>query len=504
MSQWETYVTRDTYLKALFIKKRQDALKENLLATIEEYDVLFISSTMWGTFRAANPTREILWQRVFIDEADSITFSTDNDEINGLFYWFISASWLNLIFANGAYLNLAYTYTPLADTPPNVIERVSLLQGSNATLSISGCRHMNIVRRMCGATTNGNSVSLNAAGSQSARLIVHSNEEYIKTSFATPVINHVNIICDTPQNIRVLDSFVSPEMLERLNAGDVTGALEMIGMSAHTEDEITAAVTANLQKDLDNAVKTFEYKKSMEYSSESVKQKALEVCEQKIVSITSRITAINERIKNSKEQTCPICYCEPTNAAFTPCCQQLFCFQCLCESLKRVAACPLCRSRIEDLKTLQVVGVSNSIVQTPAIFEDKKLNKKQAFVKFCKENPNAKILMFSGYDATFNGLSANLTEAGLKWANLNGSNARINKLLREFNTNKYQTLFLNARNMGAGLNIEIATHVVLFHKMSSELEQQIIGRANRLGRTAPLTVIHLLHENEMGGTIAHV
>jgi len=112
--------------------------------------------------------------------------------------------------------------------------------------------------------------------------------------------------------------------------------------------------------------------------------------------------------------------------------------------------------------------------------------------------------MFSGYDATFNGMEAQLREENIKFATLNGSNARINKLLKEFGTGKWQTLFLNARNMGAGLNIDAATHVVLFHKMSQELEAQIIGRANRLGRTAPITVVHLLHDNEAGNTIQHV
>jgi hypothetical protein len=503
ISQWQTYVERDTHLKALFITKRQDASKENLLQTIEQYDALFISSTMWGTFRASNPTREILWTRVFIDEADSVSITTDWDEIHGIFYWFISASWLNLIFANGAYFNIAYTYTPLPETPPYVIERVSQLQGANANLSIPGCRHVNICRRMCAASANSSTMSINAAGIQSARLVIHSSADYIKTSFEAPAINHMNILCETPANIRVLDQFISPDMLEMLNAGDVTGALQSIGMTAHTEAEITTAVTASLKKELENAIKTLEFKKSIDYSTEQVKAKAIEVCEQKIASIQSRITAILERIKNAKQQDCPICYVEVANPAVTPCCQQLFCFSCLCESLKRVAACPLCRTRIEDLKSIQVVG-SSGPVDTPAVIPNRKLNKRDAFVKFLKENPHAKVLMFSGYDATFNGMEAQLREENIKFATLNGSNARINKLLKEFGAGKWQTLFLNARNMGAGLNIDAATHVVLFHKMSQELEAQIIGRANRLGRTAPITVVHLLHDNESGNTIQHV
>ena len=134
---------------------------------------------------------------------------------------------------------------------------------------------------------------------------------------------------------------------------------------------------------------------------------------------------------------------------------------------------------------------------------NKKLNKKEALVKFLKANDKARVLMFSGYDASFSGLETTLLEEGITFATVNGSLGRINKLLREFKAGKYNILFLNARNMGAGLNIESASHVVLFHKMSSELEKQIIGRAMRLGRTAPLDVVHLLHENELGDTISH-
>ena len=500
MSQWTTYVTRDTHLKALFIGKKQDAAKENLLNSLEEYDAVFVSSTMWGTFRAAHNVSEVCWSRVFIDEADSISISTSQDEIHGLFYWFISASWLNLIFSGGGYFNLSYSYTPLPDTPQSVQTRVRELQGQNETVHIDGCRHMNISRRMCGVSSGG--IHLNAAGVQSARLIIHCSPEYIKQSFASPTISHINIICETPANIRVLDSFISPEMLEMLNAGDVQGALTSLGMTAHTETEITQAVTKSLEQELDNAQKTYDYKKSITYSTEQAKQKALEACEQKIASIMSRITAIKERIQHAKEQTCPICYMEVTNTAITPCCTQLFCFGCLCESLKRVAACPLCRTRIDDIKSVQVVGDSAAPV-VPVEPPNKKVNKQEALLQFVKENPTAKILVFSGYDATFHGLMVKIKQAEIPHAILNGSNARISKLLREFNTGKWRCLFLNARNMGAGLNIECASHVVLFHKMSKELEEQIIGRANRLGRKEPITVVHLLHENEQTNILTH-
>ena len=152
MSQWETYVTRDTSLTALFIKKKLDALEENFMANIEKYDIIVVSSTMYGTLKLNHPIRTILWKRLFIDEADSISISTDYDELHALFYWFITASWLNLVFSGGAYFNIATTYPPLPATPdhqatpPHIVERVHKLQGGSSYLSIPGCRHMNMTR----------------------------------------------------------------------------------------------------------------------------------------------------------------------------------------------------------------------------------------------------------------------------------------------------------------------------------------------------------------------
>jgi SNF2 family DNA or RNA helicase len=123
--------------------------------------------------------------------------------------------------------------------------------------------------------------------------------------------------------------------------------------------------------------------------------------------------------------------------------------------------------------------------------------KKPRFLEFVKANPKAKILMFSGYDGTFSGLDEQLKTEAIPYALLSGSQARISKLLNEFEAGKHNVLFLNARNMGAGLNIDSASHVVLFHRMSPELESQIIGRALRLGRRTPLDVVHLLHDNEL-------
>jgi hypothetical protein len=55
---------------------------------------------------------------------------------------------------------------------------------------------------------------------------------------------------------------------------------------------------------------------------------------------------------------------------------------------------------------------------------------------------------------------------------------------------------MNSMQAGAGMDLKSATHIVLMHVMKKEEEKQIIGRAIRLGRTEPLNLVRLLHDNE--------
>jgi hypothetical protein len=508
MSQWESYVQNDTMLNARFIKKKQDACAEDFMTMLDRFDAVFVSNTMYATLRVAHPVHTIMWKRVFVDEADSITLTNTADEINGLFYWFISASWMNLIFGSGTYFNMASAYSPLPETPEAIVARVNALMAGPTFLSLPGTRHNNLPRRMCGYMTRDGVYGMAPVNFQSARLIVHASPQFIKTSFTPPRIINDTIMCLTPHNIRVLNDHISPEMLERLNAGDIQGALEMLGMTTHSDTSVIKAVTENLEKDLDNAKKTYDYKQSIEYSTPALKAKALEACTQKIASIESRISAIQERISKANAQTCPICYNDISGAAVVPCCQQVFCFSCLCQSLQRAASCPLCRTRIENIKDVHVLRATgmpeNSVILTPDMPKPELLTKRDTLLKFVNEHKDARILMFSSYDASFGALEDLLRRTDISFATLSGSQARINKLLKDFKEGKYTLLFLNARNMGAGLNIDCATHVILYHKMNAELQNQIVGRAVRLGRSADLTVVHLLHENEALGRISHV
>lgn len=500
MSQWETYAGRDTTLKCLFIKRTKDA-QEAILPKLESVQCVFVSSTMWKHFEETNPLEQWVWSRIFVDEADTIAFTNRGgiETLRACYYWLITASWINLAFPSGVYINTVSSYAPPPTIPTESATHITRTLGNGtSSIHVKGVSHNNLVRALCsyGFSTYSSSVYLNAVVQQSFRLFLHNSATFLASSLHMPAVRHQSIICEIPTSLRVYDSHISPDMLERIHAGDLDGVLEMLGVETHSTTTLQEGLTQSLKKDLDQAIKIYDFKKTLTYSSDAAQRASFETCERRIASLASRISAIEDRLKTVDKQTCPICFGEAVKPALTPCCQNVFCFGCICEGLSRSSTCPLCRARIHNPKELKVIG-EESPTRTPAAPPAPKKTKNDALCTFLKDNPTARVLMFSGYDATFLSLHELLNHAEIPHAVVHGSNAHINKLLKDFETGKYRVLFLNAHNMGAGLNISVASHVVLYHRMSAAVEHQIVGRAYRLGRTAPLDVVHLLHSNEI-------
>jgi ERCC4-related helicase len=105
-------------------------------------------------------------------------------------------------------------------------------------------------------------------------------------------------------------------------------------------------------------------------------------------------------------------------------------------------------------------------------------------------------MVFANYQSTLNIIKDKLTEKKIGKDILGGSAAKINSTLKKFKNGKLKVIILNALNFGSGLNIQEATDVIIYHRFDKELEEQVIGRAQRYGRTDTLDVHYLIHDNE--------
>jgi len=90
-----------------------------------------------------------------------------------------------------------------------------------------------------------------------------------------------------------------------------------------------------------------------------------------------------------------------------------------------------------------------------------------------------------------------LEKNNITYSKLSGSSSRISNIIDKYSKNEIKVLLLNAKHYGSGLNLQMTNDIIIYHRMSNDLEKQIIGRGQRLGRTSTLNIHYLCYENEL-------
>ena len=476
--QWESYIQEQTSLSAVIVRRTKDCdhEKEGFYKAIFSADLVLVSCTMMRKFISAMSVHgtsfsSIVWSRLFIDEADTIVCSLRNSEVSARFMWFITGSWLNMLFPSGIYTH----------TIQGLTEDVRAMIGDGAITGILS--RANVVAHSLSDSRDGCFASL----------VLRNRDAWIDTSLLRPTIIHESILCKAPANLGVLRDFITPAAMEALHAGDTAGALTALGLKASSKETLADRVTESLRGDLLQAEKILAFKRDIEYSTAAAKQSAIEKAEAKVARVREQLDALNARIASASTTNCPICYDTPQTATLTPCCRQVFCLSCLCECVAATPKCPMCRVPIQSPKQLLVIGSDVGETETA----DTLPTKGAALLKLLSESTeDQRFLVFSAHEASFKGLRELLSARGVRCEVLQGTAARVERLRAQFEDGTVRVLCMNARHVGAGINLEAATHVVLYHRMNVELERQVIGRAVRFERVKELRVLHLVHEEE--------
>lgn len=119
------------------------------------------------------------------------------------------------------------------------------------------------------------------------------------------------------------------------------------------------------------------------------------------------------------------------------------------------------------------------------------------FVNRMKETPNSKWLFFNDNGNVLIKYQEFLTKVGIKSLMLDGGNQHlIQKYLNEYKNGDVQVLLLNSIIEGAGMNLENTDTLVFMHKTEDKFVQQVLGRAQRYGRSTPLNIIMLFNSHE--------
>ena len=366
IGQWAGYIQEQTVgLKAMIIRKAVECTaRPGYLQQIFDSDLVVVSSTMLNRFMSSFngdggscKFRNIVWSRLFIDEADSISMSLCYSFVLFRFIWLISGSWLNMLFCAGYNGHLG------ADN----VERVTGVRNRNAVAS----QVLGDSRAACFAPR-----------------VLRNTDDWLNSSLSTPAIFHNTVRCQPPRSVRALNGIVPSEALEALHAGDTVAAMAAMGIEGTGMDGLIAKVTDKLRCDLAEAARSLEFKRGHTYSSEHARKDGLRAAEAHVTRFQDQLNALMDRLKSLEggetETVCPICFDSPQTPTLTPCCKQLFCLACICTCLTTKMACPMCRAKIAGVKNLIVV--TQSEVKTQESTEDKIPMKGEALIQLIRES----------------------------------------------------------------------------------------------------------------------
>jgi SNF2 family DNA or RNA helicase len=329
--------------------------------------------------------------------------------------------------------------------------------------------------------------------------VIRCSKTFINQSISLPTLHSHTIICKPSISHRIVYDIISSDVRQLLNAGDIKSALEQLGVKTENNQTLIEAVNENKIKELQRLEKTYEFKQALEYSSPQIKEQSLKHLQEKIDHIKEQMKNMKERIENYNSDVCPICYDEPNDALLTPCCTQIFCAMCVLKSISRNPTCPMCRANVNP-STLKKLSNENVVVPNKVdTIEELNQPKKKIDTLFdiIEKNPKGKFLVFSRYDNSFVEVINGCNTRNLVAKELKGSKDMIASMLNNFREENINILLMNTVQMGAGLNITEASHVILLHSMTHEEEKQILGRAYRVGRTNELQFIKLLYPDEV-------
>jgi SNF2 family DNA or RNA helicase len=474
ISQWESYISAfSDNMKHMIISKMKHVEKmyENE-ASIPTYDLIVVTQTYYVRVAHFLTSRSFRMQRIIYDEVDSMNLP-NCIPIDSNFYWFVTASYGNLLYPRG--------FCKWDHSQNRSIWYSNGLRNSGFIKDLFLDLFSNLSRDF---------VKI---------LVIKNKDDYVLTSISLPPTINNYVICKTPVSISILEGFVDREVILSINAGDIASAMQRIS-PAHrsTEDNLIAIQIERYLREVNNYNIRIESTYQLNFDTEEQKNAEVARLTKKKKDFEVKIEGIKDRIKNTN--TCCICYDYIQNKSIAPCCSNTYCFLCINIWLSKHSLCPLCKHPLCPIDLL-VVDDNDIVGKLPIISEDDineqfdKLKNLEIILK--QKASNGKILIYSSYDMSFTTVIDVLNTLEIKYAYLKGNESHVRRLIERYKTEDLNVLLVNSRNYGSGLNLENTTDIVMFHKVESETEKQIIGRAARIGRTCSLNVWYLLYENEI-------
>jgi SNF2 family DNA or RNA helicase len=479
-SQWDGYVktfTDPSKFKHMVIynTKMLQSLRE--LDHVDEYDLIIVTCTCYNRVAELMTSRSVKFHRLIFDEVDNVNLPSCSP-MDAAFTWFVTASFGNLLYPRG--------FSGWDSTINKYVWRATGLKNSGYVKNLFIDLYNNV-------STDYVKV-----------LVIKNKDAFVLSSINLPPTTTNMVLCRTPTSISLLHGVVDNAIIDSLNAGDLQGAIQHVSSdNKNTEEHIVTVILDKMmrqQKSLENRLQFYLDPPAGTFESEAERTAEIGRLQKRMEEVTRKMQSIRDRIANS--DSCCICFDTIEHKTITPCCSNSYCFRCINMWLARKNMCPLCKRTLVSRELFVVQdGVEPPSPGTPLPEDEvsEKFDKiKNLEIILKKRTANSKYLIFASYDNTFTHITSVLEKLGVQYSYLKGNHDVVRNIVRRYKTpGDLPVLLVNVKNYGTGMNLENTTDIIMFHKFDTEIEKQVVGRANRMGRTEPLNVWYLLYENEM-------
>ena len=496
--QWVTSIKEFTSLIVfeIYNKKTRTKFEESIDECLKS-DIILISSTQYRMFYDIYEKYERsyysekhckpVFSRLIFDEANMINI-IQIPRVRASFSWFMTSSLGSLQYPGGKryYIHedgsmIDWEYNRDAGHCPN-------------PYYIRGIQNTGYIRdTFCRIHSHTDNLYYKENYMEEFYKIIYikNQDSFIEKSFLLDPPNTTDIILENPVIYDMLSNIVSKNVINMINAGDIDSAIESFNCNKTTSDNLITSVTESLDKRLHNLSVEKHMKETMIYSNAEQKAKTIEKIDMNIRDVQYKIKTLTERITQS--EMCAVCYDSIKNKTLLDCCHNSFCFMCITTWLSQSTKCPFCRKKVNSSNMTVVTDTGAGACA--AKHNPTKLDKlKEILLKRMEENPGTKFLIFSEYSSIFGKIFPLLEELGIEFREVKGN---INKTVRNYKNGDINCLLLNTTYFGNGLNLENTDDVIILHTLNKELNQQVIGRAQRPGRNTTLNIWNLKYRNEV-------
>lgn len=472
---------------------------------LEAADVVLLANHVYYEVINQANLAGFVWNRVVVDEADSIHFKARIVRSNGRhllyperpaaeFYWLISATWRKL-----RHLHANKYVQMIADTDIEEGDGADRRQNAFVVRSDPGA----IAREWVRLRPPVRDVECRAEG------VLHAinNEE--------------------------VHDLLQPSVVHALHAGDMPAAVRALGGEVNTPagflDAFRARI-ARMVRDHRARIATLEARiehprapdASIEAIVRIVGAARYEIVrhEQTIARLETRLEAFRAAMEALERPAtaaaadvdiCMVCLEEfdvDNGTAILPCCSKLMHLSCLQRMAEhagaRPIACPQCNAPVRGaaLGLIARASAPEAAAEPQPRPQPEPIGpptKKAWMREFLRRMGDGdRVIVSAESDGGFAAIREFLEESATPYLMLKGAGSRIAHKLAQYDAGAARVILLNGIYSGAGFNLPSTTDVVFYHRHDEAREEQVVGRATRLGRNPdrPLRVYRLLHPYE--------